>query len=129
MTKTFGMSNHLLITWKTFTPHTKYAKIFNAKLFKKLLISWWLCKDCSASGNSLFETIATISRHCLFRIQHHSFVFPTKGRHVSRCAECIVSEITTFSGFCDPRGKKSFGVNGGVNCNLRPFDFKLLSRV
>ena len=96
---------------------------------KKLLISWWLCKDCSASGNSLFETIATISRHCLFRIQHHSFVFPTKGRHVSRCAECIVSEITTFSGFCDPRGKKSFGVNGGVNCNLRPFDFKLLSRV
>lgn len=40
-----------------------------------------------------------------------------------------MSEITTFSGFCDPRGKKSFGVNGGVNCNLRPFDFKLLSRV
>ena len=39
-----------------------------------------------------------------------------------------MSEITTFSGFCDPRGKKSFGVNGGVNCNLRPFDFKLLSR-
>ena len=36
MTKTFGMSNHLLITWKTFTPHTKYAKIFNAKLFKEM---------------------------------------------------------------------------------------------
>ena len=36
MTKTFGMSNHLLITWKIFTPHTKYAKIFNAKLFKEM---------------------------------------------------------------------------------------------